>query len=222
MSVDGLLWLLAGAAISMGAATAAVRASDALERRRQARALAVGGAVPHPLPENTPSPRHFVPSVWLADQRPEPNLRSDGPLGEGPIPERVRWVLSEVAQVLPAHTFTLRTSGEVRGALVEECAFAPALAALVLHAAQVGRSHTVEVRTSAPDPAGADPAAVAVWVEIATPPERRACSQYLGGCVLALSGRLGGGGSLEHPALGLVWPVHLPDAPVRSSDASAG
>lgn len=221
MSVDGLLWLLAGSAISMAAATAAVRGSDALERRRQARALAAGGAVPHPLPAVTPSPRHYAPSVWLADQRPEPNLRSDGPLRDGPIAERVRWVLVEVSQVLPAHTFTLRTSGDLRGSLVDECAFAPALASLVLHAAQVGRSHTVEVRPSALDPADADPATGSVSVEIATPPERRACSQYLGGCALALSFRLGGGGSLEDPGLGLVWPVHLPDVPVPPG-ASAG
>lgn len=146
---------------------------------------------------------------WLAAQLPAPNLCTRSPVDCGQIVPRLWWVLSEIAHVLPHHAFTFETDPELPRLCVEASAFALAFAALVLHSAQSGRLHAVQVslmpETHPQHPRDGRPR---LLLRVTTVVERRAVCFHLGQKAVALCKQAGGAGSIcADREAWMMWPL---------------
>jgi hypothetical protein len=202
---------------------------------RRARRAAHGcDAVPQPVAQTDPSPRHVLTSasgsaassgLLLADQVTATNLRGRGYQDNGSIPLRLWMTVAEVARVLPQHSFSVEILFDARGLSIAEPDFSLALSNLLLHAAQIGRSHRIDLSPVAPEhPFYRRSASPQLLLRIGTNPEQDSLLTGLGDRAIACCQLAGGLGSIEEDTnLWLIWPTSR--APVRiertvSSDVS--
>ncbi|MFO0580461.1 MAG: hypothetical protein U1A78_41340 [Polyangia bacterium] len=111
--------------------------------------------------------------------------------------------------MLPPHSFRVEVLLDCRGLCVEEPAFSLALAALLLHAAQFGRSHLVELAPLAPEhPLYRRSTSPQLILHITTESEQAGPPSYLADRALDVCRLAGGTGSLEVDSdLWLIWPT---------------
>lgn len=189
------------------------------DRRTLRRRAAEQDAVPRPVPAVATAPFHRVPesapssTVPAAPSQPprapRTNLHGRGPADNGAIAKRLWRTVAEVARVLPPHSFRVEVLLDCRGLWVEEPAFSLALAALLLHAAQHGRSHLVELAPLAPEhPLYRRSTSPQLIVHVTTDPEQAGPPSYLADRALDVCRLAGGAGSLEVDSdLWLIWPT---------------
>ncbi|MFO0576104.1 MAG: hypothetical protein U1A78_19045 [Polyangia bacterium] len=186
-------------------------------RRREA--AAERDAVPRPIAEPDTAPCHLPDEI---DPRPHPknspsqppraaavNVKGRGHENNGAIARRLWRTVAEVARVLPPHSFRVEVLLDCRGLSVEEPAFSLALAALLLHAAQLGRSHLIELAPLAPEhPLYRRSASPQLIVHVTSEPEQPGLPSYLADQAIDLCRLAGGAGSVEVDSnLWLIWPT---------------
>jgi hypothetical protein len=123
--------------------------------------------------------------------------------------------VAEVARVLPQHSFSVEVLFDARGLCIAEPDFSLALASLLLHAAQIGRSHRIDLYPVAPEhPFYRRSASPLLLLRIATDPEQASLMSSLADRAVACCQLAGGMGSIEADSnLWLIWPTS--QAPVR-------
>jgi hypothetical protein len=199
--------------------------------RRDRRVLRAREAVPQPVPQTDPSTRHVValaskaPSPSgpeLADQVTVKNLRGHGHVHNGPIPLRLWMTVAEVARVLPQHSFAVEILFDARGLSIAEPDFSLALSSLLLHAAQIGRSHHIDLSPLAPEhPHYRRSASPQLLLRIGTDPEQASLLTGLGDRAIACCQLTGGLGSIEADTnLWLIWPTSQASGRVESPTSS--
>ena len=197
---------------------------------RDLRAARRCNAVPQPVSETDPSPRHVLASTSetstpggpaLADQVTVRNLRGCGHLDNGSIPLRLRMTVAEVARVMPLHSFSVEILFDARGLSIAEPDFSLSLVSLLLHAAQIGRSHHIDLCPLAPEhPFYRRSASPQLLLRIGTDPERSSLVASLADRAIACCQLAGGLGSMEFDTnLWLIWPTSK--APVRIERTAA-
>ena len=198
--------------------------------RRDLRAARRCDAVPRPVSQTDPSPRHALASEVgatassgpvLADQVQVKNLRGHGHMHNGPIPLSLWMTVAEVARVLPQHSFSVEVLFDARGLSIAEPGFSLSLASLLLHAAQIGRSHHIALCPLAPEhPLYHRSASPQVFLRIATDPEQASLLTYLADRAIACCQLAEGVGSIEADTnLWLIWPTSK--APVRVAPSAS-
>lgn len=233
---DGAIWV--GVVVFAGALGLAALGVWRRDRRALRRRAAERDAVPRAIPERDTSPRHAVPEsrprtpgATAAKQSPaarRANLQGHGHENNGALARRLWQTVAEVARVLPPHSFRVDVQLDCRGLYVEEPAFSLALTALLLHAAQLGRSHFVELAPLAPEhPLYRRSASPQLIVHITTEPEQPGLPSYLADRAIDLCRFAGGTGSIEVDSnLWLIWPtspqpagtgIQTPDAVAQTS-----
>jgi hypothetical protein len=186
--------------------------------RQDRNALRGHEAVPHPVSQTDPSPRHVlaqVPGVGApsrlaaANRGTLKNLRGQGHLDNGPIPLRLWMTVTEIARVLPQHSFSVEILFDARGLSIAEPDFSLSVASLLLHAAQIGRSHHIDLRPLASEhPLYRCSASPQVIVRIATDPEQASLLTYLAERAIGCCQLAEGVGSIEADTnLWLLWPT---------------
>jgi hypothetical protein len=199
--------------------------------RRDLRAARRCDAVPRPVSQTDPSPRHVLVSTSglaspsapaLADQVQAKNLRGHGHLHNGPIPLRLWMTVAEVARVLPQHSVSVEVLFDARGLCIAEPDFSLALTSLLLHAAQIGRSHHIDLRPLAPEhPHYRRSASPQLLLRIGTDPEQASLLTGLGDRAIACCQLTGGMGSIETDTnLWLIWPTSKVPVRVESPSSS--
>lgn len=198
--------------------------------RRDLRAAHGRGAVLQPVSQTDPSPRHVLaasdPAASsgpdLADQVTVKNLRGHGHRHNGPIPLRLWIAVAEVARVLPQHSFSVEVLFDVRGLFVAEPDFSLALVSLLLHAAQIGRSHHIDLCPLAPEhPFYRRSASPQLLLRIGTDAERSSLVTSLADRAIACCQLAGGLGSMEFDTnLWLIWPTSRAPVPIERAAAS--
>ncbi|MFO0574262.1 MAG: hypothetical protein U1A78_09700 [Polyangia bacterium] len=205
------------------------------DRRALRRRAAERDAVPRPVPERDTAPCHTVPERRLrsagatdAPQAPaarRTNLQVHGLENNGALARRLWRTVAEVSRVLPPHSFRVEVLLDCRGLSIEEPAFSLALAALLLHAAQLGRSHFVELAPLAPEhPLYRRSASPQLIVHITTEPEQPGLPSFLADRAIDLCRLAGGAGSVETDSnLWLIWPTRPQPAGagIQTPDATA-
>lgn len=143
-----------------------------------------------------------------ASQRTRVNFTEHGS-GHGPIIEALARALASLTPALPEHAFTLEAAPGLDGLCVEEPGFSLAFCALLLHAAQAARSHTIGIRPMTPqDPLYPLDLHPSVILEIRTPPSRAPVNACLAERALDACHQAGGAGSIvDETKLWLVWPA---------------
>jgi hypothetical protein len=198
--------------------------------RRDLRAARRCDAVPQPVSETDPSPRHVLAASSetatpdgpaLADQVTVRNLRGRGHLDNGSIPLRLWMTVAEVARVLPQHSFSVEVLFDARGLSIAEPDFSLALVSLLLHAAQIGRSHHIDLCPLAPEhPFYRRSASPQLLLRIGTDPEQSSLVTSLADRAIACCQLAGGLGSTEFDTnLWLIWPTSK--APVRIEQSAS-
>ena len=201
--------------------------------RRDLRTVRRGEAAPRPVLQTDPSPRHVLASSAdaaspsapaLADQVQVKNLRGHGHQHNGPIPLRLWMTLAEVARVLPQHSFSVEVLFDARGLCIAEPDFSLALSSLLLHAAQIGRSHHIDLSPLAPEhPHYRRSASPQLLLRIGTDPEQASLLTGLGDRAIACCQLTGGMGSIETDTdLWLIWPTSKVPVRVESPSSSDG
>ena len=192
--------------------------------RRDLRTAHGREAVPQPVSQTDPSPRHVFASaseaaassgLMLADQVTVKNLRGHGHMHNGPIPLRLWMTVAEVARVLPQHSFSVEVLFDARGLAIAEPDFSLSLASLLLHAAQIGRKHHIDLWPLAPEhPLYRRSASPLLILRITTEPEQASLLTYLADRAIACCQLADGIGSIEADTnLWLIWPTSK--APIR-------
>ena len=211
--------VLVGIVLFAGALGVAALGVWRRDRRALRRRAAERDAVPQTAPKEDTAPFRRLPKS--ASSSPDPtapsqvslsaraNLHSQGYEDNGPIARRLWRTVAEVARVLPPHSFRVEVLLDCRGLCVEEPAFSLALAALLLHAAQLGRSHLVELAPLAPEhPLYRRSASPQLIVHVTTDPEEAGPPSYLADRALDVCRLAGGAGSIEADSdLWLIWPT---------------
>ena len=198
--------------------------------RRDLRAAHGRDAVPRPVSQTDPSPRHVLASSDppassgpdLADQVTVKNLRGHGHRHNGPIPLRLWMTVAEVARVLPQHSFSVEVLFDARGLSIAEPDFSLALVSLLMHAAQIGRSHHIDLCPLAPEhPFYRRSASPQLLLRIGTDPEQSSLVTSLADRAIACCQLAGGLGSMEFDTnLWLIWPTCKAPVPIERSAAS--
>jgi hypothetical protein len=199
--------------------------------RRDLRAARRCDAVPQPVPMTDPSPRHVLAPLpeaatasgpAFADQVTVKNLRGRGQHDNGPIPLRLWMTVAEVARVLPQHSFSVEVLFDARGLSIAEPDFSLALSNLLLHAAQIGRSHRIDLSPVAPEhPFYRRSASPQLLLRIGTDPEQDSLLTGLGDRAIACCQLAGGLGSIEVDTnLWLIWPASKAPVRVESLESS--
>ena len=230
--------ILVGVVLFAGALGLAALGVWRRDRRALRRRVAERDAVPRAIPERDTSPCHAVPESGLrspgataTSQAPaarRANLQVHGHENNGVLARRLWRTVAEVARVLPPHSFRVDVLLDCRHLYVEEPAFSLALAALLLHAAQLGRSHFIELAPLAPEhPLYRRSASPQLIVHITTEPEQQGLPSYLADRAIDLCRLAGGAGSVEVDSnLWLIWPtspqpagsgIQTPDATTQTS-----
>ena len=211
--------ILLGVVLFAGALGLAALGVWRRDRRALRRRAAERDAVPQPVPETDTVPFHRIPASGPSSPEPiapsqapraaQTNLHGRGYDDNGPIARRLWRTVAEVAHVLPPHSFRVEVLLDCRGLCVEEPAFSLALAALLLHAAPLGRSHLVELAPLAPEhPLYRRSASPQLIVHVTTDPEEAGPPSYLADLALDVCRLAGGAGSIEaHSDLWLIWPT---------------
>jgi hypothetical protein len=198
--------------------------------RRDLRAARGSDAVPQPVSQTDPSPRHVLASSRaaassgpdLADQVTMKNLRGHGHMHNGPVPLRLWMTVAEVARVLPQHSFAVEILFDARGLSIAEPDFSLALVSLLLHAAQIGRSHHIDLCPLAPEhPFYRRSASPQLLLRIGTDPEQSSLVTSLADRAIACCQLAGGLGSVEFDTnLWLIWPTSKAPVPIERATAS--
>jgi hypothetical protein len=215
--VDGIVLRgVAGAVVLLALAALSVWVYD----RRKQRVWTAGTepeAVPQRVPETDGLPCHRL-GGQPAPRRGH-NLICRGHEDNGPLAQRLHRTVAELAHMLPPHSFRLEVRLDCRGFAIEEPAFSLALVALLLHAAQIGRSHSIELSPLPPEhPLFQRGTSPQLLVRIATEAEPSSSPSHLADRALEACRAAGGEGSVEVDGeLWLIWPTRRdavgPDGP---------
>jgi hypothetical protein len=129
--------------------------------------------------------------------------------------------VAEVARVLPQHSFSVEVLFDARGLSIAEPDFSLALVSLLLHAAQIGRSHHIDLCPLAPEhPFYRCSASPQLLLRIGTDPEQSSLVTSLADRAIACCQLAGGLGSIEFDTnLWLIWPTSK--APVRIEQSAS-
>lgn len=199
--------------------------------RRDLRAARGCEAVPQPVSQTDPLPRQVLAPVsggtpltepMLADQSTVKNLRGHGHMHNGAVPLRLWMTVAEVARVLPQHSFSVEVLFDARGLSIAEPDFSLSLASLLLHAAQIGRSHHIDLCPLAPEhPFYRRSTSPQLILRIGTEPERSSLVTSLADRAIACCQLAGGLGSMEFDTnLWLIWPTSKAPVPIERAAAS--